>query len=75
MTARVGGIICANTDDTQRIINERQMQLLRELAARTADARTRQEACRLSALSIASDLRTSALRSFMSQIRDAIWSN
>ena len=51
----IGGIICANTDDTQRIINERQMLLLRDLAARTADARTRQEACRLSALSLASD--------------------
>ena len=35
-----GGIICANTDDTQRVIGERQLALLRELAARTADART-----------------------------------
>ncbi|MGV0108487.1 phosphate regulon sensor histidine kinase PhoR [Nostoc sp. DSM 114160] len=44
-----GGIICANTEDTQRIISERQLALLRELAARTADARTFDEACRLSA--------------------------
>jgi len=44
-----GGIICANTDDTQRIIGERQLTLLRELAARTADARTFDEACALSA--------------------------
>ncbi len=44
-----GGIICANTDDTQRIIGERQLALLRELAARTADARTFDEACALSA--------------------------
>ena len=29
----VGGIICANTDDTQRVIGERQLALLRELAA------------------------------------------
>ena len=35
-----GGIICANTDDTQRIIGERQLALLRELAAAAADART-----------------------------------
>jgi signal transduction histidine kinase/DNA-binding response OmpR family regulator len=35
-----GGIICANSDDTQRIIGERQLALLRELAAGTADART-----------------------------------
>ncbi len=52
-----GGIICANTDDTQRIISERQLALLRELAARTADARTWQEACTLSAQSLASDAR------------------
>src|SRR5579862_3307304 len=51
----VGGIICANTSSTEQIISERQMQLLRDLAARTADARTRLEACRLSALSLASD--------------------
>ncbi|MDF5710110.1 MAG: ATP-binding protein [Nostoc sp. S4] len=44
-----GGIICANTDDTQRIISERQLKLLRELATRTADARTFDEACKLSA--------------------------
>jgi hypothetical protein len=44
-----GGIICANTDDTQRIIGERQLALLRELAARTADARTFEDACALSA--------------------------
>jgi hypothetical protein len=40
-----GGIFCANTDDTERIIGERQLGLLRELAARTADARTVTEAC------------------------------
>ncbi len=31
----VGGIFCANTDDTQRVIGERQLALLRELAATT----------------------------------------
>ncbi|HEU5228572.1 MAG TPA: ATP-binding protein [Ktedonobacteraceae bacterium] len=36
----VGGIICANTDDTQRIIGERQVKLLRTLAAETTDTRT-----------------------------------
>ncbi|MBW4622008.1 MAG: response regulator [Cyanosarcina radialis HA8281-LM2] len=44
-----GGIICANTDDTQRIISERQLALLQELAAKTADARTFDEACTMSA--------------------------
>jgi PAS domain S-box-containing protein len=48
-----GGIICANTDDTERIIGERRIRLLRELAAQTADARNWQEACRLSALGLA----------------------
>ncbi|GCE50810.1 PAS domain S-box-containing protein [Thermosporothrix hazakensis] len=45
----VGGIICANTDDTARIIGERQVKLLQTLAAETSDARTIGEACRLSA--------------------------
>jgi PAS domain S-box-containing protein len=44
----VGGIICANTDETQRVIGERELALLRELAAGTVDARTVEEACTLS---------------------------
>lgn len=40
----VGGILCANTDDTQRVIGERQLALLRDLAAGVTDARTWQEA-------------------------------
>lgn len=50
-----GGIICANTDDTQRIIGERRVTLLRELASRTGDARTWQEACRFSAEGLSSN--------------------
>ena len=46
---RTAGLICANTDDTRRVIGERQLATLRELAARTANARTWQEACTLSA--------------------------
>jgi len=45
----IGGIICANTEDTPRIIGERQLTLLKDLAAKTADARTFDEACTLSA--------------------------
>ncbi len=48
-----GGILCANTDDTQRIIGERQLALLRELAAQTADARTFEDACTRSAIALA----------------------
>jgi PAS domain S-box-containing protein len=39
-----GGIICANTDDTKRVIGERQLSLLRQLAADASEARTWQEA-------------------------------
>ena len=52
-----GGILCANTDDTQRIIGARQIALLRELAARTTDARTIDDACSLSAQSLETNLR------------------
>ncbi len=50
-----GGIICANTDDTQRVIGERQLALLKELAAGTANARSWQEACERSARALATD--------------------
>ena len=53
----IGGIFCANTDDTQRIIGERQVMLLRELAARTVDARTTQEACERAAGALETDAR------------------
>src|SRR6185312_10235810 len=39
----VGGIFCANSDDTQRVIGERQLGLLRDLAAQTAHARSWRE--------------------------------
>jgi signal transduction histidine kinase/DNA-binding response OmpR family regulator len=50
-----GGIICANTDDTQRVIGERQLALLRELAAETVDARTWAQVCERSVKALASD--------------------
>ncbi len=48
----IGGIFCANTEDTQRIVGERQLALLRDLAAQTGDARTIEEACARSASSL-----------------------
>lgn len=45
---RPGGLICANTDDTLRVVGERQLATLRELAAATMDSRDRNEACALS---------------------------
>jgi PAS domain S-box-containing protein len=53
----VGGIICANTDDTQRVIGERRLALLRDLGAVTAGARTLDDAYVLAASAIASDAR------------------
>ena len=42
---RPAGIFCANTDDTDRVIGERQLKLLREIAAQTVHARSWQQAC------------------------------
>jgi signal transduction histidine kinase/CheY-like chemotaxis protein len=53
----VGGIFCANSDDTQRVIGERQLALLRELAAMTAEARTWEQACERSARALSTDPR------------------
>ena len=52
-----GGIICANTEDTPRVIGERQISLLRELAARTVDARSWKEACQRSVATLAGNPR------------------
>lgn len=52
----VGGLFCVCTEDTQRVIGERQLALLRDLATKTTDARTWQEACRRSADALASNL-------------------
>jgi signal transduction histidine kinase len=51
----LGGIFCACVETTDRVIGERQLTLLRELAARTAEARAWQQACRLSADVLATD--------------------
>jgi len=53
----VGGIICANSDDTQRVLGERQLALLRDLAADTAHARNWQEACDRAAAALGKNAR------------------
>ena len=40
-----GGIICANTDDTQRVINERQLRLLRCLSEAVSVPTSQQAVC------------------------------
>lgn len=50
-----GGIICANSEDTGRVIGERQLALLRELAAATAGARTTAAVAEATADALCSD--------------------
>ncbi|HVY31023.1 MAG TPA: ATP-binding protein [Polyangiaceae bacterium] len=47
-----GGVICANTDDTQRIIGQRQLATLSALAARSAESRSVADACKQVALTL-----------------------
>lgn len=51
-----GGILCTNTDDTQRIVAERQFALMRTLAACDAGTRTAADACRLGGQALETDL-------------------
>ena len=43
---RVGGVFTAVSETTERVLSERRMQILRELAARTAESKSVREACR-----------------------------
>jgi len=49
---QVGGMFCTNTDDTQRVIGERQLALLRILAAETIKATSADETCSLTIKSL-----------------------
>jgi signal transduction histidine kinase/FixJ family two-component response regulator len=48
-TGGVGGIFCAVTEETERVIGQRRLLLLRELAAETAKARTPDRVCQIAA--------------------------
>ena len=43
---RVGGAFTAVFETTERVLSERRMRILRELAARTAESKSVREACR-----------------------------
>ena len=43
-----GGVFCACIEETTRVVGERRLKTLRELAARTANAQTVDDACRFS---------------------------
>ena len=53
----IGGIICANSDETDRVIGARRLALLRELASRTWEAKSVADVFTLSARALASDAR------------------
>ena len=53
----IGGIVCTNTDDTDRVIGERRLALLREIASRTWDAESVDEVYALSSRALACDPR------------------
>ena len=43
----VGGLFCAVTEETDRVLGERRLALLRKLASQTSEARTPESVCRL----------------------------
>ncbi|GAB1544741.1 hypothetical protein NUACC21_74170 [Scytonema sp. NUACC21] len=43
----IGGVFCAVTETTERIVGERRLRTLRELASNTAEAKTVKEACHI----------------------------
>jgi PAS domain S-box-containing protein len=49
----VGGLFCACTEETQRVLGERRLAALRHLAAATADARTEAQAALVAARTMA----------------------
>jgi two-component sensor histidine kinase len=53
----IGGIVCASTDDTDRVIGARRLSLLRELASRTWEADSVADVYVLAARALASDPR------------------
>lgn len=54
---RPGGIICANSDDTAKVIGKRQLALLTDLAGRAMKAETGREACEASVAALATNPR------------------
>ena len=51
---KVAGLFCAVTEDTQRVIGDRRLRLLREMASAMADARTPVRVCQAAAQCLSS---------------------
>lgn len=45
----IGGLFCAYTEETQRVLGERRLAALRELAAATSNARAEDDVCAVAA--------------------------
>ncbi|MBD2208818.1 response regulator [Nostoc linckia FACHB-104] len=45
----IGGVFCACSEETRRVVGDRRLRSLRELAANTAEAKTVADACEISA--------------------------
>lgn len=56
-SAGIGGVFCAGTETTERIIGERRLRTLRELGANTAVAKTVEEACDLTTTTLSANSR------------------
>ena len=54
-TGKVGGVFCIVRETTGRVLGERRLQTLRDLAARSAEARTQEGACQLAAETLAAN--------------------
>lgn len=51
----VGGVFCACTEETRRVLSDRRLQTLRELAAQTIAAKTVADACEISVQTLANN--------------------
>jgi PAS domain S-box-containing protein len=49
----IGGVFCACTEETERVLSERRLRILRQLASATAGARTAEDACRIASITLA----------------------
>src|SRR6476659_5234984 len=52
-SGEVGGVYCIVTETTERVVGERRLGLLKDLAERNANARTSYDACRLATKTLA----------------------
>ncbi len=52
----IGGVFCAGTETTDRMIGERRLRTLRELGVNTAVAKTVEEACHLATTTLSANL-------------------